>query len=335
MKNICIGSLLLLLAVNAQARNLNYIESSLFRLSSYNRSEEWIQPFYRYHKNSFPNYQLSFFGSTHPEVKGLIDDIGSKDDDLIQKRIDDSYGKPYDASAKVQFLYRNERFIQTFSINAGAVAVVNDPVFPELSGIFFQDYIGTSSYIFKVNKELVFIPRIIYGKRRVLDTSLTVAELVDRKPDTKIKNQPWNTVVDISLSARYEFESFDLLGELNSLPLSNNEYNYWDTNLGIKSKNLKDFFSFDTLKRIDCYFSYSPIYGGDYDVSRTVKFGMGVEFSENFMIDIFSHDKFSFGSILKFNDDYYAISIFTHENSYDDYQEQRSRKYGLNFAIQY
>ena len=335
MKLIYIGSFLFLISTSALSRNLNYIESNLFRISSFIRSEEWIQPFYRYHKKSFPNYQISVFGSTHPEVKDLIDDIDSKDNDLIQNRIDNSYGKPYDASAKVQVLFRHERFIQTFSANAGAVATVNDPVFPELTGMLFQDYVATSSYIYKYNEEFTFIPRLILGKRRVLDSSLTVAEIIDRKPDTKIKNRPWNTIIDFSLAARYEFESFDLLAELNSLPISNNEYNYWDTNLGIKTKNLKGLLAMDSIRRIDAYISYSPIYGGNYDVARTVKLGAGIEFSDSFMVDVFLHDEFLFGTIIKYNQDYFTLSLSTHENSYDDFHTQLSRKYSANISIQY
>jgi hypothetical protein len=308
MKNI--GSLfLLLLSLGLNARELNYIESKLFRLSGYERPDEWVVPFYRYHKRSYPQFKFNLFASSHPEVLSVIDDVDSKDQNRIQTRLDNSFGRPYDASAKVLVGYRYQKFSQTFSSNAGAVAIVNDPVFPELQGVLFQDYTMTTSYIYNYKKEFIFIPRIIYGRRRVLDSSFTAAQLADKTPDTKIKNRPWNTFAELSFNGEYRMNYFDLVFEANSLPITSNDFDYWDTNLGIKSKNISKYFGLN-LNKIDAYLSYSPLYGGNYDVSRTIKGGVGIEFNDLLMIDLFFEDKFLLGGLAKLNTRYLTLSLF-------------------------
>ncbi|MGB0452635.1 MAG: hypothetical protein ACPGJV_02890 [Bacteriovoracaceae bacterium] len=330
-----IGSFFVLLAsLSLNARELNYIESRLFRLSGHERPNEWVIPFYRYHKRSFPQFKFNIFASTHPEVPDVIDDIDSKDQDRIQTRLDNSFGQPYDASAKVLIGYRYQNFSQTFASNAGTIAVVNDPVFPELQGMLFQDYTMTSSYIFNYGKKLTLIPRIIYGRRRVLDSSFTAAQLADKKPDTKIKNRPWKTFVELSFNSKYRMNYLDLVFELNSLPISANDFDYWDTNLGVKSKNLNNYFGLD-IKKLDAYLSYSPLYVGNYDVSRTIKGGVGLEFNDFFMIDIFFEDEFLLGTLAKLNTRFFTISLFTFERAYDDFHTQTSRQYGINLVGQY
>lgn len=127
---------------------------------------------------------------------------------------------------------------------------------------------------------------------------------------------------------------FDFVFELNSIPLNNNDFDYWDTNLGIKSKNLSKDFNLD-VKKIDFFILYSPIYGGNYDVTRTIKGGFGVELNELLMIDLFFEDEFQFGAIAKFNSRYFSLSMFTVSHAYDDLHSQISRQYGINLFMQY
>ncbi len=335
MNKIIIGSFLLLSSFSLFARELNYIESKIFRLSGHERVDEWVLPFYRYHKKTFPNTKFNIFGSLNPDLPDVIDDIDSKDEEKITARLDSSFGKPYDASAKVLVGYRYKKFLQTFSANAGAVAIINDPVFPELNAILFHDYILTSAYVFKFGKKLTLIPRLIYGRRKVLDSSFTAAQLANEKPNTKIKNSPWEHIGEISLNSKYLTTHLDFVFEVNSYPFINNEYEYWDSNLGVKSKNIKKYIPNLIFKRIDAYLSYSPAYGGNYDVSRTIRGGIGVEFNDKIMIDVFFEDEFLFGSLVKLNTSYFTLSAFTFERSYDDYHTQKSRQYGLSLTAQY
>ena len=326
---------ILMLSFKIHARELNYIQAHLFRLSGTDRPEEWIIPFYRYYKHSLPNVKFSLLASGNKQVPDLVSDLDSKDKQKIQNRLDQSYGKPYDASAKVFLALRYEEFVQSFSANAGAVAIVNDPVFPALEGLLYQDYMAHTSYYYKFNNELLLIPRVSYGERRVLDSSFTAVQLADKRPDTKLNVQAWKVVVEFSLQARYTFDYFDLFMQANSIPIIKNDYAYWDTNLGLKTKNLLSSPDSDLFKVLDIYLMYSPIYGGNYDVSRTVKLGSGIVFNDNFALDIFLQDEYSLGGLAKLNFEYFELSVFTFERSYDDFHFQKSRQYGLNLVMKY
>lgn len=324
----------IIISHDLSARELNYLESQLFRLSSYERNEEWVLPFYRYHKNSFPRFRFTTFFAMTPKVPEIIDDIESKNQKRIESRIDTMFGKPYDANAKVSLGFQYQKFTQTFSLNHSATVIVNDPVFPELEMLYIQDEVATTSYIYTFKKGYI-IPRLIYGRRKILDSSLSAIELANNKSIDRIEKHNWIGFVDFSVSSQYRFNYFDVIAEINSLPLSNQKYNYWNSNIGVKSKNLSNHIDFINIKKLDAFAFYSPFYGGNYGVSKTIKFGIGAELDDWILLDIFTDANFLIGAISKFNFKYFTLSAFTYEYTYDEYLNQTTRQYGLSITGQY
>jgi hypothetical protein len=328
MKYLCIVFLLVLLSWSASAKKLNYIEAHLMRLSSQQNPTHWLLPF-RHVKNpkSFEsNIMLSMEKGTYP----LYKDIQSKDQDKIQDRLEESFGKPYDVSAKVNFGFRHQNFSQFFSTNGGAVLLVTDPVFPELKGFLFHDYSANSAYLFRPHPRLILKPQLSYGIRKVLNEEYTVGQLVDKSLDVKFNQTPYIGFLEFNLLSILSLSNYgQILFEVNSFPLLNNDYEYWDTFLGYKTPDFLKGKGW-VLAELSLYGGYAPFYGGQYDVSRTYKIGARTAIGENFDLDLFTMDDFYPAAIASFNFSYASLELFTFERAYDDFGNQKSREYGFN-----
>lgn len=323
-----------LLSTNLFARqNLNFIEAHQLRLSAHESAEEWMVPFHYHTKPG--NLDSFIFVSGKQEVLDLFNTLQSRDRDKITSLLNNSYGVPYDASAKVGFLYKFHEWSQHFSINGGAALIVNDPVFPELRGLIFQDYTGTTAYMLRSdNKKFSFKPRLVYGYRRLIFGQYTTGDLLNNSLNTKINKTTPHFFTEFSFQSAYQLPFFQLLAEGNSLPLTGANYNYWDTFLGARTLNLSKYLG-RSIKTLTFYGGYSPFYGGYYDASRTIKIGTQVAINEHFAFDFFSFDKFLPGARLSFSYDWFELSLHTFERAYDDYLKQISRQYGLNLKASF
>lgn len=319
---------LLFIISSAHSRDLNFIESHLLRLSSSLEAEHWLLPFNN--KAYSRLLDINFFVSGHQKDIDLYQDINSKNQERIQGRLESSYGRPYDASAKINLAFHFENITQSFSTNAGAVMVVSDPVFPELKALFFHDYLGASSYLFRPFDHIIFRPQISYGFRRLVDRQYSIANLVNKSYSANLSEVSYKGFAEMSfLGILGVGEWGKVIIEGNSLPVSKQDHNYWDTFLGFKTNNLLSTGNFNL------YAGYSPLYGGEYDVSRTYKIGANIKIAEFFKVDLFTMDKFYPAAIVTFLFNYLEFSLSTFERSYDDYGTQKSRQYAMTLKFQW
>lgn len=314
-------------------QNLNFIESHQLRLSAHESPEEWMIPFH-YEKRP-GNLDSGIFVSGKKEVLDLFNDLQTRDRTKMTDRLNNSFGMPYDASAKVGFLYRYHEWSQQLTINAGTALIVNDPVFPQLRGLIFQDYTASSSYMFRTeDKKWAFKPRLVYGFRRMLFGEYTTGDLLNNTLNTKIKEEPTHFFSELSFQSAYQFPIFQFLVEANSIPLTNQNYSYWDSFVGLRTYNLAKYLN-HSLKTLTFYGGYSPYYGGYYDASRTIKVGTQVAVNEYLAFDVFTLDKFLPGARLALTYQWFELSLHTFERAYDDYLLQKSRQYGLNLKASF
>lgn len=317
-------------SLSAQARSLNFIESQQLRLSAQQNPVHWVLPFNVLKKAS--SWEINTFLSSEEDVFSLYKDIDSKDQALIQERLQSSFGQPYDVTAKMNFGFRNGNFAQFFSTNGGAVLLVTDPVFPEVKGLLFHDYMGSSSYLFRPTKNLLIKPQLNYGTRKILDRQFTVGDLVEKKISVDFNKAPQQTVVETNVMAVLGLESWgQILFEMNSFPLIKTEYQYWESFLGYMTPNFLSGTSW--IQSLQFYGGYSPVYAGSYDVERTVKTGSKLMLGEHLTIDIFTTDKFYPGAMVGYMAGFVEVSAFTFERAYDDFGLQRSRQFGGNLRL--
>lgn len=325
--------MLMFLATEASGRSLNFIEAHQLRLSTRNDGLTWINPFFSARPAEHFDFRLFF--SNEKDVLGLYKDIQSKDQPKIQQRLSESYGKPYDVSAKVGMGFHYGRFSQHFSTNGGALLFINDPVFPEMDGLIFHDYVTTSSYAFGKPRNWVLRPRISLGWRKMVDEKFTAGDLVQRPLKVNFEKKPYTNLFEMGLNGSKTLGEYgDLIGEVNAIPLikSDGEYEYWDTFLGYRSWNFLDDKG-SWLHALHAYGGYSPFYAGDYDVERTIKTGIDVQFIRHLRLDLFTMDKFYPGLIFSTQFQYIEFNLFTYERGYDDFGRQRSRQYGANLRF--
>jgi hypothetical protein len=331
MKCLRIVFCILLISSSAHARKLNFIETHLLRLSSQQDPTHWLLPFkqVRTPRSFESNVMLSMEKDTY----SLYEDIQSKKQDKIQSRLQESFGQPYDVSAKINFGYRYGKFAQFFSINGGAALLATDPVFPELKGFLFHDYTATSSFILKPLPRLMLKPQISYGVRKTLDREYSVGDLVDKSLDVKFNEAPYIGFLELNVLVIFSLSEWgQLLFEVNSLPLMHQEFQYWDSFLGYKTPNFlrsKRWF----LTELAFYGGYSPFYGGEYDVSRTYKLGLKTSFAQGLEVDFFTMDDFYPAGIISWRVNYLTVEAFSFERAYDDFGNQKSRQYGLNLKV--
>jgi hypothetical protein len=328
MKYLRIVFLIIFAPAVCFARKTNFIESHLLRLSSQQNPTQWLLPFSQI-KAPTP-FESNVMVSMEKDTYDLYKDIDSKNQQRIQERLQDSFGKPYDVSAKVNFGYRFKNFSQFISTNGGAVLLVTDPVFPELKGFLFQDYTASSSYLFKPHPRLILKPQLSYGIRKTLDEKYSVGDLVDKSLNVKFNKIPFIGFSELNLLGIFSLDQWgQILFQVNSFPIMQNDYDYWDTFLGYRTQNfLKN--SGWAVSELSFYGGYSPFYGGDYDVSRTYRLGAKMSFLDWISLDLFTMDNFYPASIMAFRFSYFILEMFTFERAYDDFERQKSRQYGLN-----
>lgn len=314
--------LFVILSLPASAKSLGFMESHSLRLSSQDQVNQWLIPM---SQERHETVGFTILASGHKDVLDVYEDLQSKDQPRIEKRIDSSYGSPYDASAKIQAQFDYANFRQTLSTNAGAIFVVTDPIFPELQGLLFHDYMASSSYRF-VFPNLMVKPQISYGYRKLLNRRLTAGQVASEKINVKFDKSPSVGLVEFSLESKYFLRKYgEIFFEANSLPLSNYEYSYYETNVGYRSPLFARLISF--------YAAYSPFYGGDYDVSRTVKLGAELRPLENLRLTVFTFDEFYLGGEAQLRFRNFELALLTFERSFDDYGFQKSRQYGAFVKI--
>jgi hypothetical protein len=314
---------------------LNYIQAHQFRLSATDNINEWIIPFYQKTEYSNPFIELLIFGSANRKVPSLIKDVDSKNKDRIQKTVDENYGNPLDASAKISLRFRIKNIRQSFSTNAGAFALVNDPIFPYINGTLFHDYTSNTSLTLKWGKKLELIPKLTIGRRRVLYKTITVTDLADKKPDTKIKNRPFRDFSEFSLHSKYDFKKASVFFHLNSLPIRSQRFQYWDSNVGLKIPNFINMSNTMLFKNVTASVSFSPFYGGSYSMRNTIKAGVGFHFSKYLTLDAFLSDQFLPGAILKLDSRIFNLTFFSFERHMNSLDVKGSRQYGFNFSAKF
>lgn len=328
MKYLRIAFCLTVLSSSAQARKLNFIEAHLLRLSSQQDPTHWLLPFKQVKapKTFEGNVMLSLEKDTY----SLYQDIKSQKQDKIQSRLQESFGRPYDVSAKINFGYRSGKFAQFFSTNGGAVLLATDPVFPELKGLLFHDYVATSSYILKPFPRLMLKPQLSYGVRKTLDREYSVGDLVDQSLDVKFNEAPYIGFLELNVFGLFSLSEWgQILFEASALPLLQQDFQYWDTFLGYKTPNFLQNKKW-LISELAFYGGYSPFYGGEYDVSRTYKWGVKSVVDQTLEIDFFTMDDFYPALIASWRLDYFTVEAFSFERAYDNFGNQKSRQYGLN-----
>ncbi len=293
------------------------MESHSLRLSSQDEVNQWIIPM---SQERHETVGLTIFASGHKDVLDVYEDLQSKNQPRIEKRIDSSYGTPYDASAKIQASIDYANFRQTLSTNAGAIFVVTDPIFPELQGLLFHDYMASTSYRF-VFPHMVFKPQISYGYRKLLYRTLNAGQVASEKIKVQFNKVESVGLAEFSLESKFFLREYgEIFFEINSLPLTNYEYSYYDTNVGYRSPLFARLISF--------YAAYSPFYGGEYDVSRTLKLGAEIRPIDHVRLTLFTLDDFYLGGEAQILFRNFELALLTFERAFDDYGYQKSRQYG-------
>lgn len=120
--------------------------------------------------------QMLMHGSLSPDAPDLLRDVDSRDEARIQRRIQESFGRPSLAQAKVALLPSWHRWQWGLMVNEAVLGAVNDPVFPEFQYFHVQSVQGQ----FAVQGEVYLGPILIspfYAHRSQDDFGLKKIEI--------------------------------------------------------------------------------------------------------------------------------------------------------------
>jgi len=302
----------------AQTQELDFIQSRLFQLTSSVGFKDWLfNPLWVEERKKKKRKFLAMLAPSN----GLLEaykDFDSGDSDRIIDRVNKSFGKPFSAGIKLELSLKGDEFLNHLSSNIGSFFIVNDPTFSEVELLLFRDYVIKTSKSYQYfNNKLLFAPRITYGFRKVMKKKFTITELVKMYHDLEFSQKKYNPIVELNFLLKYKFENFSVHFDLKSFPLiSKEKLKYWETNLGFKSRKFnlekKGFY----LNSLELFFSYSPFYGGLYDVSKTFKFGTNLELLKGVSLSLFSLGEFKPGLKLEWSGKSLSGSIYYYEYEY-------------------
>jgi hypothetical protein len=320
----CLFALAFVLPAQA-AIPLSFPRAQNFLLTGAESVDDWLIPLAS--KAPFSG-KVSLLFSRQSDVWALYQDVKSKDQTRVNRRLQESYGNLYDAAAKLAVYGRIGHFTQGLSLNAAASLLVNDPVFPDLAGLLYNNYAFFSAYDFTW-ASVRWRPSLVYGVRRVMVQAFTVGQLLDTKPNTKLKTLPYRGFVEAGLEASRPTPWGEILLNVKGVPVYRNDYAYWQVEAGFRSVNLLEGVKRNWPWRWTAWASFSPFYGGNYALVRTVKVGTSVEWFKFAQTDIFLMDKFRPGFVLRLGTARINAQLFSFARSEDDFQVFSSRQYGL------
>lgn len=321
----------------AAATDLNLINSQLLRMKDRYDPLEAINPliFTVDKKTVGGNLDLN----AEKDIYDFYKDISSKNQTQINQRLQQSFGSPYSFFGKsdlfVKADFENSYFMQTLHADMGGSFFLTDPVFPEVKTLLFQNY-GASSelnYFSKNNYKINF--SLNYGYTRLIQQNLNVGDLLESKPSFKLKEKPWRFYLSLGLDSEYNF--FDLgniIVKVNSVPIVKQEFELFNSFVGIMTTNVlpSDFKVIDHLK---FYSGFSPFYKGDYSLQRTLVLGSNVGVTSWMNLDVFTTDNIYLGGQIKLGPEFFNASLYTYQESYDDYGIYTFRNYGFNLNFNF
>lgn len=317
----------------AARKPLSYPKSHNFRLSSAASLRAWLLiP----ELGGAPQRTVRLLFADNPEVPGTYRDIKSKDIVRIQRRLETLYGHPVDAEAKIGLSLPFGAFEQSFAMNGAAAMLVNDPVFPELNGILFNDYTLTSAYAFRLPQEIEARAALNYGLRRVMEQSFTVGALLGSPLNTKLKTYPYRFYSELSLSAERRFASLGTFGfALQALPVYQKYYDYWAADLSWRSTDLLAGTNLSIPKKAYLWAGVSPFFGGAYNWARTFRLGTSVAWFPFLRTDLFVTERFLLGGVISGRIGLVDLELFTFERAEDEHKIFKSRQYGAALSARF
>lgn len=323
---------LVLIQTLSASTELKLLDSQLLRMKDHSNPIEIINPFSR--PNRVADWSISLFFSGEQNVLNFYQDISSKNQTRINQKLQNSFGVPYSFFTQVD-LYKifnigDVKFKQGLHANLGGSFYLIDPVFPEVETLLFKNYNASTELNFLIHSDYKVNFSVNYGIMQILNQKLTVGQLVESKPSFKLSERPYNFYMNINLKSEYRLENWGrVLVEMTSLPITKVDYKIFNSFLGFETHNLfQADWSHDYTVKL--YAGYSPFYQGNYLNNRTAIFGTKFRFFDVVNFDLFTNDHTYLGAHLAVGTSLYNLSVFTYQQSYDDYGIYKFRNYGFN-----
>lgn len=320
--------------ITLNARQGNFIESHLLRLSQSQDIENWTSPRAYEPLASSRSFFFESHAGGNTETIALYSLIKKKDKEKLEYELANLYGTPLEASLKIHSSYDFGFIKQSFVYAWGTAVTVNDPVFPELKGILFNDIGMRSEYTYPIVNGPVTTLRLTYGLRRLMDQSFTVGELLDKRPNLRFKSYPYRFFMDWSPGLSYSLKPVVLFTEFQSLPIVDSSIDYWAGVVGVRTLNLSKLLEKDWIENLHAWVSISPLFGGNYSVARTLQLGAMTKMTKYFQLTAYMHDFLPAGEVRVLIDPV-ELSLYTYSRSYDEARTQFNRSWGLSLRASF
>jgi len=259
------------------------------------------------------------------------DGVDTKDEDKIADYLSENFGTNYDLQAKASLNYNIFNFSQQIGSNAFIWATPQNPIFPELKAFLNHDYFVNTQYSFHY-KKIKWTPTLTLGKRKFIDKSITVSDILEKNTDFSYEDVPFQNFYEFSLLAEKDTKFGKFYINLQSIPLSGYfPIHYWENRIGYNSINLnKSKYSFLNTK---FFFSIAPSYAGNHDMLRTIKTGLIFEPVSFIDYSFYFHDNFNPAHRINIKTRAMDIEFEYKEKTFDNFDTQKEKSIGINFSI--
>ena len=313
----------------ASEKKLGLFQSKLFQLTSSGSFQEWlIHP--SYSKKGFSNKTLFLFSKS----SGFFDfynHLRTKDSQKIITAISNSVGTANTLMYKIEGVYKKGLLNHSFSYNSGQFLFIDPSNSQMVDGLFYSSIGGKlySKFVFPSLK-VVVVPKITYGLRKSLDQKFSSAELVLNQPDQALGKMPWKIFSELNILTNINLKFFDLSLNLQSFPLLNTDFIFWDFSTGVQSKKIP---LFKKGTSFDFFVNFSPYVGGNYEKKRTMRYGSSLHLNRKIRLNIFLLENSKLGLHLAWKSKNLSASIHSYEMLYSN--SYSIKKNGVDFKYRF
>ena len=294
------------------------MEQKLFQLSGHKNLKHFLLK-----KPQKPHeyFNLNISGLFNQDLPQTLNKLNIEEESEIANFLSQNFGQPQYGLTKNSLGINIYNFSQEFSLSGGVLAKAQNPIIPELMGLYVEDLSTSSSFRFNW-KDIYFTPKITLGKRKYKSFLYNAGDFIEDTPEIEINNIEAKNFIEGSLL----LEGSNWFINFQSLPINGFfPQDYWEIRVGG---------DYNLTSNLNLYASFAPIFASTSSWSRLVVAGVEYTPLSWANINLFYQNK-ELGAMVEIDLSLISLEAYFLTQRFDDYNVFKKDQAGISFSIKY